>query len=208
MEHLLKGLAVGFAVAAPVGPVGLLCIRRSILDGRLAGFITGMGAATGDAVFSLVAALSLATLTGFLARHGTGFQLIGGLCLLAIGLATLRSRPPVRENSPVHAPNLTAAYVSTAGLTLANPMTIAAFAGIFSGFGIGLQTTGAVQVGLLVLGVLLGSAAWWLLLSTTAGWFGKKIPDGGLHAINLGAGLVIMLLGAWQLARLVFEVLN
>jgi threonine/homoserine/homoserine lactone efflux protein len=199
MEHILKGFAIGFAVAAPVGPVGLLCIRRTILDGRLAGFITGLGAATGDMVFGLIAALSLTSATVFLARHASGFQFAGGLCLLAIGVATLRSRPPTRTRQPVHAPNFTAAYVSTIAITLANPITMAAFIGIFTGFGVGLATTGIAQIAWLLAGIFVGSAAWWLLLSGFAAWLGKKVPDGGLHAINIGVGLAIVLIGLWQL---------
>ncbi|HZP59049.1 MAG TPA: LysE family transporter [Opitutaceae bacterium] len=205
MEHLVKGFAIGFAVAAPVGPVGLLCIRRSILDGRLAGFITGLGAATADGIFGLIAAVGLTTVTTFLNHHEIAFQLLGGLCLLLIGIATMRSRPPTRENGSVHARNLPAAFLSTVAITLTNPMTIAGFVGIFSGFGVGLDTTGAVDVFWLVLGVFLGSTAWWLLLSGCAGWFGKKIPGGGLHAINVGAGLTIAFFGVWQLAALALK---
>ncbi|HSY53540.1 MAG TPA: LysE family transporter [Opitutaceae bacterium] len=207
MEHLLKGFVIGFIVAAPVGPVGLLCIRRSILDGRVAGFVTGLGAATGDAVFGLIAALSLTSVTEFLAGHVRGFQLLGGLCLFVIGVITIRSRPPVRTRQPVHAPNFTAAYFSTIAITLANPMTMAGFIGIFTGFGVGLSTTGIAQISWLVAGVFLGSAAWWLLLSACAGWLGKKIPDGGLHAINVGTGLAIMLVGLWQLALFTLKVI-
>src|ERR1019366_5143828 len=205
MEPIVKGFAIGFAVAAPVGPVGLLCIRRSILDGRIAGFINGLGAATGDSILSLIAALGLTSVTVFLSGHAMGFQLIGGLCLLAIGMATIRSRPPERTRQPVHAPNLTAAYISSSFITLANPMTIAGFIGIYTGFGVGLATTGLAQITWLVAGVFLGSATWWLLLSGFAAWLGKKIPDGGLHAINIGAGLAIALIGLWELALFVFK---
>jgi threonine/homoserine/homoserine lactone efflux protein len=206
MEHIIKGFAIGFAVAAPVGPVGLLCIRRSILDGRLAGFVTGLGAATGDSVLGLIAALGLTSVTVFLTGHARGFQFIGGLCLLAIGLATIRSRPPARTRQPVHAPNLTAAYVSTVFITIANPITIASFIAIFTGFGVGLTTTGLAQISWLVAGVFLGSAAWWLLLSGFAAWLGQKIPDGGLHAINIGIGLAIALIGAWELVVFAFKI--
>ena len=206
MEHIVKGFAIGFAVAAPVGPVGLLCIRRSILDGRLIGFITGLGAATGDAIFGLLAAVGLTSITVFLAAHARGFQLIGGLCLFVIGAATIRRRPPERTRQSVHAPNFTAAYISTVAITLANPMTMAGFIGIFTGFGVGIATTGIAQITWLVAGIFLGSAAWWLLLSTCAGWFGKKIPDGGLHAINIGAGLAITLIGLWELTLFAFKI--
>jgi threonine/homoserine/homoserine lactone efflux protein len=206
MEHILKGFFIGFAVAAPVGPVGLLCIRRAILDGRLAGFITGLGAATGDTVFGLIAALGLTSVTVFLARHALGFKFAGGLCLFAIGVATLRSRPPTRTRQPIHASNFTAAYVSTIAITLANPITMAAFIGIFTGFGVGLATTGIGQITWLVTGIFLGSAAWWLLLTVFAAWLGKKIPDGGLHAINIGVGLAIVLIGLWQLTLFTFKI--
>jgi hypothetical protein len=105
----------------------------------------------------------------------------------------------------VHAANFTAAYVSTVAITLANPMTIAGFIGIFTGFGVGLATTGIAQITWLVAGIFLGSTAWWLLLSGFASWLGKKIPDGGLHAINIGAGLSIALVGAWELAQFAFK---
>jgi threonine/homoserine/homoserine lactone efflux protein len=205
MEHILKGFVIGFAVAAPVGPVGLLCIRRSILDGRLAGFITGLGAATGDTVLGLIAAIGLTSVTVFLTSHALGFQFVGGFCLLAIGTATILSRPPERTRQPVHAPNFTSAYISTIAITLANPMTIAGFIGIFTGFGVGLATTGLAQITWLVTGIFLGSAAWWLLLSGFAAWLGKKIPDGGLHAINIGTGLSIALIGLWQLVLFAFK---
>jgi threonine/homoserine/homoserine lactone efflux protein len=205
MEHIVKGFAIGFAVAAPVGPVGLLCIRRSALDGRLAGFVTGLGAATADGVFGLVAALGLTSVTAFLSGHAVGFQFAGGLCLLVIGAATIRSQPTPRARTPDHAPNLPAAYFSTVAITLANPMTIAGFVGIFTGFGVGIATTGIGQIFWLVSGVFLGSTAWWLLLSGFASWFGKKIHDGGLHAINIGAGVAILLIGLWQLAQLVLK---
>jgi threonine/homoserine/homoserine lactone efflux protein len=205
MIHLLQGLVIGFAVAAPVGPVGLLCIRRSILDGRTAGFVTGLGAAVADAIFGLVAALGLTTVTTFLSGHAHAFQLAGGFFLLAIGLTTLRSRPPQRETGSVHAPNLAVAFASTVAITLANPMTIAGFVGIFTGFGVGLQTTGARPVGWLVFGVFLGSASWWLVLSTAASWFARRLNDGGLRIINLVAGGAIAAFGLWQLGRLVLN---
>jgi len=204
MLHLLQGLAIGFAIAAPVGPVGLLCIRRSIVDGRLAGFVTGLGAATADSIYGLVAALGLTSVTVFLTDHATAFHLIGGIFLLVIGSATLCARPPQRKTGPIHAPNLRMAFLSTLGITLANPMTIASFIGIFAGFGPGLLTTGAVQAIWLVLGVFLGSAAWWLILSGAASWFARHITDGGLHFINFVAGGAIAAFGLWQLGRLAF----
>ncbi len=201
MAPLLQGFAIGFAVAAPVGPIGLLCIRRSILDGRLTGFVTGLGAAFGDAIYGLVAALGLTSVTGFVGHHGPACELAGGLCLLVLGLAMARSRPRPRPAGTVHAPNLTAAFASAAAITLANPMTVAAFLGIFTGLGPGLTASGIAPVSWLVLGVFLGSAAWWLILSGCASWFGRNISDERLHLFNLTAGLAIAAFGVWQLVR-------
>jgi threonine/homoserine/homoserine lactone efflux protein len=203
MQHLLKGLIIGFAVAAPVGPVGLLCIRRSLADGHLAGFVTGLGAATADAAFGLIAALGLTSVTAFLTGHAVLFELAGAAFLLAIGIATLRARPSERPAGSVHAANLPAAFISTLAITLANPMTIAAFIGIFTGFGVGLHTSGVLDAISLVGGVFLGSAAWWLILSSASGWFAKRIGHGGLRFINVIAGALITVFGVLQLLRLI-----
>ncbi|MDE3083654.1 MAG: LysE family transporter [Verrucomicrobiota bacterium] len=200
MEYLLIGLVIGFAVAAPVGPVGLLCIRRSLLDGRFAGFITGLGAATADGFFGLIAALGLTSVTAFLSRHSITVQTVGGIALVVIGIATMRSHPTSRENGEKS--SLPGSYFSTIAITLANPMTIAGFIGIFSSFGIGLKMTDTAQIFWLVIGVFLGSAAWWFLLSSLTSWLRKRFPDGGLHVINLGAGLAIVACGLWQFVKL------
>ena len=203
MLHLLQGLVIGFLVAAPVGPVGLLCIRRAILDGRLAGFVTGAGAAVADALFGLVAALGLTSVTHFLSRHEGPFHAGAGLLLLGIGVVTMASRPPSPAvDAAVPTPDLTRAFFSTLGITLANPMTIAGFIAIFTGFGVGLRDGTAWQTGWLVLGVLLGSAAWWLLLSGIAGWLAPRLRSGGLALINLVTGALIAAYGVWQLGRL------
>ena len=198
----------GFSIAAPVGPIGLLCIRRSLADGRLAGFVSGLGAATADALYGVVAALGLTAITSVLLDHRTLLQLGGGVFLLYLGLATLRGKPHEanRAETPLRAAkaaNLSAAYFSLVGLTLANPMTILSFVGIFAGLDTGAKGGGALPACWLVLGVFLGSAAWWLLLSCAAGWLGHRLSHGGLRAINFTSGLVIAGFGAWQLARLI-----
>ena len=129
-------------------------------------------------------------------------QLGGGVFLLYLGAATfLAKSPAVATNSKVP-PSLFSGYASTLALTLANPMTILSFLGIFAGLGVGGGTAGSLAAGALVLGVFLGSAAWWLLLSTAAGWLGGRLAHGGLRAVNFASGLVIAGFGAWQLAAL------
>lgn len=193
MDALITGALVGFSIAVPVGPVGLLCIRRSLSDGRLAGFVTGMGAAAADTLYGLAA------LTNFLVDHRTSFQLFGGLFLLGLGVATLCSRPATSTaDRPAHHPGI--AFVSAFAITATNPMTVFAFIGIFAGLNHpAADTFSSLR---LVLGVFLGSAAWWLILSNGAAHFSRKLQSGGFRALNLIAGTGIVLIALWQLAQL------
>ena len=199
MDALVTGALVGFSIAVPVGPVGLLCIRRSLSDGRLAGFVTGMGAAAADTLYGLAAAFSLTALTNFLVDHRTSFQLCGGLFMLGLGVATLRSRPAASAAArPAHHPGV--AFASAFAITATNPMTVLAFIGILAGLShTAFDTFSSLR---LVLGVFLGSAAWWLILSNGAAHFSRKLQSGGFRALNLIAGTGIVLIALWQLAQL------
>jgi threonine/homoserine/homoserine lactone efflux protein len=199
LDALITGALVGFSIAVPVGPVGLLCIRRSLSDGRLAGFVTGMGAAAADTLYGLAAAFSLTALTTFLVDHRTSFQLFGGLFMLGLGVATLRSRPVASTaDRPAHHAGI--AFVSAFAITATNPMTVFAFIGIFAGLNHPAADT--LTSMRLVLGVFLGSAAWWLILSNGAAHFSRKLRSGGFRALNLIAGTGIVLIALWQLAQL------
>lgn len=200
MEHLLKGLAIGFAISAPVGPINLLCLRRSLLDGRRVGFISGLGAAAADTTYGAVAAIGLSTVTSFLVGHELWLQLVGGLFLAAFGLYLMRPHPPRRRESatPVHMGRLRDAFASTYLLTLANPLTLIAFTAIFAGLGLGLSEGGAGEALELIAGVFLGSAGWWLLLALLAGTFGRHLNDNALRWINLIAGGAIAAFGLWE----------
>ncbi|MFI5355850.1 MAG: LysE family translocator [Opitutales bacterium] len=206
MHRFLQGLVIGVAIAAPVGPVGLLCIRRAILDGRLAGLVTGLGAATADALYGLMAALGVSAVTNLLLEYARAIQLLGGLFLLYLGVHILRSRVPTAETRATHAPSLHAAYVSTVALTLANPITIVAFVGIFSALGI--HTIGPGRdwsAALLVSGVFLGSCAWWLLLSTAASWISGHINAGVFRIMNYLSGGLIATIGLYELVQLALQ---
>jgi threonine/homoserine/homoserine lactone efflux protein len=203
MENFLKGVAIGIAIAAPVGPIGLLCIRRSIADGRTAGFVTGLGAATADGLYGLIAALGLTAVTGFLLDHRAVIQLFGGAFLVYLGIALLRAKPPAAD-APMQldARTLATAYSSTFVLTLANPVTILSFIGIFAGIGADLGHGGTAPAMQLVAGVFLGSAAWWLFLSTGAHYLGGKIGLPRLPVINRISGSFIAAFGLCQLVSL------
>jgi threonine/homoserine/homoserine lactone efflux protein len=199
MPPLVKGLLLGFSIAAPVGPIGLLCIRRSLSDGRLAGFVSGLGAATADAAYGMVAVLGLTAVTNLLLEQRHWLRLAGGVFLLYLGVMTVRATPARAEARSAARQSLRTAYGSTLALTLTNPMTILSFAGIFAGLGVSAPGGGAWPAGLLVLGVFLGSAAWWLLLSATAGWLGARLQHDRLRIVNIASGAIIGGFGAWQL---------
>jgi threonine/homoserine/homoserine lactone efflux protein len=188
--HLLpKGIVIGFAIAAPVGPIGALCIRRTLADGRLVGLASGLGAATADGIYGAMAAFGLTAVSAFLVGQRLWLGLTGGTILLYLGVRTFVARPASAAQPPSPSGLLTA-YGSTLVLTLSNPVTILAFAAIFAGLGV---TAGGDhgQAALLVLGVFLGSAAWWVMLSigvsASRGWF----SDRGMRWVNRLAGVVI-----------------
>ena len=200
MSLLIKGVIIGFAIAAPVGPIGVLCIRRTLADGRLPGFVSGLGAATADAGYGAVAAFGLTLITDFLMEGASWLRLIGGAFLLFLGIRTFFARPAERA-APARGGGLVGAYASTLFLTLTNPTTILSFAAIFAGLGVG-STNDALSAMLLVLGVFLGSALWWLVLSGTAGLFRAKLSAGGLRWVNRVSGTIIAAFGVLALSGL------
>lgn len=190
----LKGLAIGFSIAAPVGPIGILCIRRTLASGRMAGLVAGLGAATADALYGCIAGFGLTVVSNFLLQQQFGFRLIGGGFLCYLGVKTLVARPAEKEAS---APGngLLTGYASTFLLTLTNPMTILSFAAIFAGLGLAETGRSAVSAGWLVAGVFLGSALWWVALSTGTAVFRSRLSHKGLQFINRLAGIVIIAFG-------------
>ena len=162
----LKGIVMGFSIAAPVGPIGILCIRRTMTEGRMSGLATGLGAATADALYGTVAALGLTLISGFLLNQRDWLSLVGGGFLIYLGFTTFRANAPTTTVSD-SSYGVTGSYLSALFLTLTNPMTILFFTAVFAGLGIADAAGDYVSGGLLVLGVFSGSALWWLLLT---GW--------------------------------------
>jgi threonine/homoserine/homoserine lactone efflux protein len=167
---LLKGLFIGFSIAAPVGPIGLLCIRRTLANGRTSGLVSGLGAATADAIYGCIAGFGLTFISTLLISQQVWFRVIGGFFLCYLGLKTFFSRP-AEQKASAKGNGLISAYASTFFLTLTNPMTILSFAAIFAGLGVASAGGNYVSAGVLVLGVFSGSALWWLLLSGGVAFF-------------------------------------
>jgi threonine/homoserine/homoserine lactone efflux protein len=190
--YILKGLVIGFSIAAPVGPIGLLCIRRSMAEGQRVGLATCLGAATADAGYGCVAAFGLTGVSSFLVGHRIWLSLIGSLFLCYLGVRTFISNPAVRAAN-VQAGRLLSAYLSTLFLTLTNPMTILSFVAVFAGLGLGASAN-YLGAGSLVAGVFIGSALWWLLLSCGAARFQSWLGHGWMRFINRLSGNVIFAL--------------
>ena len=202
LSFLLKGMAIGFSIAAPVGPIGVLCIRRTLAEGRTCGFVSGLGAATADGLYGVVAGLGLTFLSNLLIQQQFWVRLIGGLFLCTLGLKTFFA-PPAQGDTPVKGKGLAAAYVSTFVLTLTNPMTILAFAAIFAGLGVGTTAGNYLAAGVLVAGVFTGSAMWWLFLSGAVGFFKRSVSLAGMRWINRISGLIIVAFGVGALLSLI-----
>jgi threonine/homoserine/homoserine lactone efflux protein len=199
--YLLQGAVVGFSIAAPVGQIGVLCIQRSLLGGRAQGFVSGLGAATADALYGAVAGFGLTFLSGFLLGQQFWFRLVGGLFLVYLAVRTIL-RPPTAQEASASGQGLLGSYLSTLFLTLTNPMTILSYGAIMAGLGVGVSSGALAGAAIWVLGVFLGSAAWWLLLSTGVGALRGRVTPRLLRAINILAGLVIGAFGLWALVGL------
>lgn len=199
---LLKGLIIGLSIAAPVGPIGVLCIKRTLAEGRVYGFISGLGAATADGIYGCIAGFSLAVIANFLIAQQIWLHLIGGLFLCYLGLVTFQSNPALEELK-ASKKGLLGAYTSTLFLTLTNPLTILSFTAIFAGLGLGSTTNTYNSAGLLVLGVFTGSALWWLALSSGVSIFRKKFDYSALVWVNKISGLIIGGFGLLALISLI-----
>lgn len=200
---LLRGLLIGFSIAAPVGPIGVLCIRRTLADGRLSGLVSGLGAATADMLYGCVAGFGLTFISSFLVGQQLWLRLFGGLFLLYLGIKTLLSKPS-EQAAKADGSGLFGAYFSTFLLTVTNPLTILSFVAIFAGLGLANTNRSYASALVLVLGVFIGSAAWWLLLTGGVGLFRAKFNTQGLLWVNRISGVIITVFGVAALAGLIF----
>lgn len=204
MNLFLQGGVLGFSIAAAVGPIGVLCIRRSIADGCLAGFVSGMGAATADACFGGLVAAGVTGVADFVGQQQFWFTFVGGIYLCWLGGQTFCARP-AETAAKSDAQGLLPAYLSTFVLTLMNPMTILFFASVFSVAGLGKAAGSGLAAATLVAGVFLGSALWWLILSLLAGALRARFDRHWQHWLNRISGVVIGGFGFWHLSKLVLR---
>lgn len=201
--YLIKGLLVGLVIAAPVGPIAMLCITRTLSDGRMAGLATGLGAAVADSLYGAIAGFGLTALAALLEEHSLWLRIGGGVILIAMGARTLLSPPHERTVGSLNG-GLVFDFSSTFILTLANPITLLVSAAIFASLGHGEEDIAIAPVGLLVAGVFCGSLAWWLFLVFSSGavrrWFNPQhmrwVHRIGGSAVGL-FGVVVILTALW-----------
>ena len=204
LQIALQSFIIGFSIAAPVGPIGILCIRRTLAEGRLAGFVSGLGAATADAFYGAIAAFGLTFISAFLINQSFWLRLIGGIFLLFLGVKTFLTTPSV-ENSSLSSPdrknNLLNNYGTTFILTITNPLTILSFAAIFAGFGIGSNISADYLAALImVAGIFIGSCTWWFILSGFTALFRRTISENSMLWINRISGTIIFIFGVLVLS--------
>ena len=189
----LKGVLIGFAMAVPIGPIGIICIRKTLTEGRLRGLIIGLGAATADLLYGCVAAFGLTIISSTLDNQRIWIRLIGGALLLFLGVRTFRARPS-NSNIPINNRGILRSYFTIVFLTLTNPLTIFAFIAVFAALGLG-SSLGYFSASALVAGVFIGSCLWFLLLSSSVILFKKKLDLVGLSWVNRIAGALIIISG-------------
>jgi threonine/homoserine/homoserine lactone efflux protein len=196
-----KGLVFGFILAAAVGPMWVLCFRRTLASGALVGLVSGMGIATADGIYGAIAAFGLTAVSGFLLGHSFWIGLMGAIFLTYLGVKALISRPMSLEAEKADRTSLARAFLSTLGLTLTNPPTILAYAAIFAGLGL-VSSADYAAAAWIVLGVFLGSAAWWIILAAAAGRLRGRVGPRLARGINVASGISILGFALWQVVEL------
>jgi len=200
-DFFFKGLILGFSIAAPVGPIGVLCIRKTLAFGRFSGLFSGFGAACADAIYAIIAAFGLTFIANFLMEGQFWLRLIGGIFMVYLGWKTFSSAPNSQSKNIPHT-TLINDFISTFFLTITNPMTIISFLAVFAGLGLSNIQGDYIQASVLVLGVFLGSALWWLTLSEGVTLFRRKVSKEVMKWINRVAGIIILAFGIGALYSL------
>jgi putative LysE/RhtB family amino acid efflux pump len=199
---LARAVVLGFTIAAAVGPISLLTIRRTLAHGRVYGLASGLGVALADATYAAIAAFGLTAVTGLLVGGRTLLGVVGGAVIVWLGWRTLTSRPiepggGTDQGRPAR-PGLAGAVVSIYALTMTNPMTILSFAALF--VALGLVGTGGLAAATVTFGVLVGSGLWWVVLTALVGWLRSRVTLGALGWINRASGLVLVTFGLAAIA--------
>ncbi len=190
LELFAKGIFLGFAISAPVGPINILCMRRSVFQGLKIGFSTGFGAAVGDTFYGALAAFGVTWVSDFFAQYKGPLQIFSAIVFALMGVSILRSKDP---KSSVASSKLSAgkAFISTLALTLTNPVTIMAFVAAFAALQLGRSENSYLQSIVLILGVFMGSATWWLSLSGVCSYLKRVLNSKTMYKINITTAILL-----------------
>ncbi|WP_374634869.1 LysE family translocator [Ferrovibrio sp.] len=199
-----KGAVAGFVIAAPVGPVGVLCVQRTLERGSLSGLVGGLGAALADTAYGCIAAFGLSLIANWLQQHELAFRLVGGVFLLFMAWRMLKAVDGSRAATLPEHEGLANIFFTTMILTATNPITIVAFLGIFAFLGIGAIGVDKTLAWPLVFGVFLGSSLWWLSLAGLAARFRDRLRGGGMLRINRGSGLLLLCFGLYGIGSVLW----
>lgn len=197
---LAQGAAIGFLVAAAIGPIAMLCIRTTLERGRIAGIAAGMGVAVADTIYAAIGAYGISFVGAALSSGESWLKLVGGIVLIAFGIYLARKQPVTATEEQEVPKSLTADFLMTLGLTLTNPMTILSFAGLFAGVS-GLRGFPLSEIPALLLGVFSGSAVWWLALAFVIGLIRHRISPTTMLWINRGSAAAIIGFGLYVLVE-------
>ena len=198
LELLLRGVACGVIIAAPVGPVNVLCIQRTIFKGWRSGLLSGFGSALADTIYGSFAAFSISFVIAFLVREEFRIRFYGGLLLIAIGAWSLLRRPRAL-GAQVARPMGHSEYVTTFLLTLTNPTTVLSFLAVLAALRLGEQRSVLLTL-VVVLGIFCGAMLWWCILTGVVYRFRDKFSDRALKWVDRAGGIAIGLFGVITLA--------
>ncbi|KJS87669.1 MAG: lysine transporter LysE [Peptococcaceae bacterium BICA1-8] len=190
MEIWLKGFFIGLSIAAPVGPIGVLCIRRTLSSGRLSGFVTGLGAALTDFIYAFIGGFGLTVISSFLVEKQDIFRFIGGLFIIYLGYKIFISQP-AGDNISLVEKNLLGVFASSFIVAITNPIALIYYIAVFAGLGVVVLENNYYSASLLVAGVFMGSTLWWFLLSQVVGLIKNRVTSRGLQMVNRISGTAI-----------------
>jgi threonine/homoserine/homoserine lactone efflux protein len=201
LTFIIKGILIGFAMAVPLGPIGIICIRKTLTEGRIRGLVIGMGAATADMFYAAIAAFGLTVISDTLNENRIWIRLVGGALLLFLGIRTFLAKPK-DPKLQINGSSALRSYLTTIFLTLTNPFTIFAFIAVFATLGLG-NGLSYLSATILVVGVFIGSLLWFVILSSGVTFFRKKLDLKGLRWVNKIAGILIIISGIIAIVSLI-----
>lgn len=201
VDFFLKGLVIGFSIAIAIGPIGILCIQRTISRGFKMGILTGLGAATADGFYGIVAGTGIAAVSSFLISYQPFVCGIGSLFLFWLAFNTFRTVPVVVGAQQEENGTNIGSFISSFLLTLSNPMTILMFTAIFAGLGLMGSVNGYQAASSLVLGVFLGSVVWWLILAGVVSRIRERLSDTMIKRINQISGVLLFIFASYALVK-------